>query len=115
MIKFFLKLITSWGCNKGCKVVADCDSSCKNGKCSKLIVFLLLCSFSVFSQQGNKGEWVDKKPVTIESLTKDATIYDTLTDGNKVYYKKTKKGEDYYFVVTTNKKGILARKRVFLK
>ncbi len=114
MKKLFLKLF-KWACSRNCKVVADCDGSCKNGICSKLLILFVFLSFTAFAQQGTKGEWTDKKPVTIETLTKGCTVYDTLSNGDKVYLKKDVKGRDYYFKIVPNKKGVLSRKQVYLQ
>ena len=83
----------------------------------KYILFcFILLSVQLFSQQGTKANWSTKKPITVESLTKDAIIYDRFVDGGTVYLllKKDSKGEDYYFIVTTNKKGNLCRKRIYI-
>lgn len=107
-------------CTKGCKVAADCDRSCK--KWEMVVMFILLFVFQSFAQTGSKGTYTTKKPVTEESLTKNAVVFDVFTEtGKKVYYQlKTKKDgstEDYYFTVVErkDKQGniVLTRKKVF--
>ncbi len=80
-----------------------------------LICFILTC-VGLSAQQGTKANWTTKKPVTVESLTKDAIIYDHFVDGGTVYLslKKDKQGKDIYFIITKNSKGNLCRKRIYI-
>ena len=87
-----------------------------------LILFLLFCSFNIFAQQGMKATYSTKKPITVESLTKDAVIFDTFVDGGNVYYKQvTKKDgskEDYYFIVVEKQRKngdkYLSRQKIYV-
>lgn len=87
------------------------------------IIGLILAFTTVGNcQQGMKASYTSKKVVTVESLIKDAQLFDTFQEtGVKVYYKKrTKKDgstEDYYFIVVEkqrkNGEKYLSRQRIY--
>lgn len=94
-----------------------------------IIIFAVigfLCIFlfplTAHCQQGMKGSYTTKKVVTIESLTKGCTEFDTFVEtGSKVYYKQvTKKDgtkEDYYFMIVEKQRKdgskYLGKKRIY--
>lgn len=111
---------------KGCQVAADCvknNFACRDAV--KVLCFFICIFLSniTFAQQGSKGVYSEKKPVTEETLTKNAQIFDTFVESGKhVYYqKKVKKDgsvEDYYFIVVEakDKKGnsVLRKKKIYI-
>jgi hypothetical protein len=118
---YYESAVLVFNCTKKCKTANDCDYSCK--KWEMVIIFLLLFTFQSFAQQGSKAVYSEKKPVTEETLTKNAQIFDTFVESGKhVYYqKKVKKDgsvEDYYFIVVEakDKKGnsVLRKKKIYI-
>lgn len=87
----------------------------------KLIIILFtFLSFSLYSQDTLKSQtktYSTKSPVTVESLTKNSSIYDTLVDGGIVYVRHTpdKNGKPFYFIITKNSKGVLTKKRIYVQ
>ena len=80
------------------------------------VLFLFLLSFMAFGQQGQKQNWATKPVVTVESLTKNCTVFDTFTETGDNVYRRDKadsKGQDYYFIVAKTKSGNLTRKRIY--
>lgn len=79
------------------------------------VLFFFFLSFMAFGQQGQKQNWSSTPVVTVASLTKDCTVFDTFVETGDNIYRRNKpdaKGQDYYFVVVKNKAGKLSRKRV---
>lgn len=79
------------------------------------VLFFLFLSICAFGQQGTKNNWSSTPVTTVESLTKDCTVFDTFVETGDNIYRRNKpdaKGQDYYFIVIKNKVGKLSRKRV---
>jgi len=79
------------------------------------VLFFLFLSICVFGQQGVKQNWSTKPVATVESLTKDAKVFDTFVDGGTVYLrnKPDDKGQDYHFIIVQKKDGTLSKKRIY--
>lgn len=82
----------------------------------KLIIIFLLVPFLSFGQLKGTFNWDTKKPVTIESLTKNCTIVDNAN--GQFIYQGTKKVKGvpttYFFIIVKDEKtGKLKRKTVY--
>ena len=77
---------------------------------NKLVVLAFLFS-SVWTTAQPAG-YTYTKPVTIESLVK--RVNGTPVEAN-VWTARDKDGAAYFFTIIPNKKGVLARKRIYKK
>ena len=79
------------------------------------VLFFIFLSVTAFGQRGIKQNWSTKPVATVESLTKDARVFDNFVDGGTVYLrnKSDSKGQDYYFIIVKKKDGTLGKKRIY--
>lgn len=75
-----------------------------------LIVSIFLLTFAAASAQ--PAGYTFTKPVTVESLVEK--VKGQFVEAN-VWKAKDDKGIEYLFTIITNKKGVLARKRIYKK